>query len=49
VLAFTRDDFVCVVNFGSSPVAWEGELLVASQAVVDGLIPSDTTAWFRVS
>lgn len=47
VLAFSRDDEVaCVVNFGAEPVSLpDGEVLLTSTPLVDGLLPSDATAW----
>jgi len=52
VLAFTRGDggFACVVNLSDAPTALPaGELLLASDPVVDGQLPPDTAAWLRVS
>ena len=37
-----------LTNFGPDPVARpEGELLLASGALEDGAVPSDTTVWVR--
>jgi alpha-glucosidase len=52
VLAFARGDggFACVVNLSDAPTALPaGELLLASDPVVDGQLPPDTAAWLRVS
>ncbi|MGA4508409.1 glycoside hydrolase family 13 protein [Propionibacteriaceae bacterium G1746] len=50
VLSFTRDPgFRCVVNFGAEPVAVEGEPIIASQPLVDGLLPSDAAVWLRTA
>jgi alpha-glucosidase len=50
-LAFRRGDrFVAIANLGSTPVAAPrgGELLVSSHDLVDGCLPSDATAWWRL-
>lgn len=48
VLAFRRGSVVVVVNFGAEPVALPaGEVLVASVAVADGMLPPDAAAWVR--
>ncbi len=52
VLAFARGagGFACVVNLSGSPVALPaGELVLASDPVVDGQLPPDTTAWLRIA
>lgn len=50
VLSFTREPgFRCVVNFGSQPVAVEGEVIVASIPLEDGLLPSDAALWLRTA
>ena len=49
-LAFRRGaDFVCITNFAAQPLALpEGaELLMGSEELVDGKLPSDSTAWLR--
>jgi alpha-glucosidase len=49
VLAFTRgDDFVSVTSF-DTPVELppHRELLLASTEVVDGVLPTNSTAWLR--
>ena len=47
VMAFRRTDgLMCLVNFGSSPVALpEGEVLLSSGPLKSGLVPSDTAVW----
>ena len=47
VVIFRGEDGVtCVLNAGSAPVPLPaGELLIASAAVVDGLLPPDAAAW----
>ncbi|MFG1702125.1 alpha-amylase family glycosyl hydrolase [Nonomuraea sp. M3C6] len=49
VVAFTRGDFACVVNFTGEPVPLpaHSEVLLASVPVVDALLPSDACAWLR--
>ncbi len=50
VLAFARGDgFVCLVNFGSEPVALPAgaELLIASAELQGGVLHQDTTVWLR--
>ncbi|GAA3551851.1 glycoside hydrolase family 13 protein [Microlunatus spumicola] len=38
----------CLTNFGPEPVALpEGEVLLASGPLADGLVPADRTVWFR--
>jgi alpha-glucosidase len=52
VLAFTRGEggFACVVNLSDAPTPLPaGELLLASDPVVDGQLPPDTAAWLRIS
>jgi alpha-glucosidase len=48
VLAFDRgDDFACVVNLGTDPVALPDDraVLVASAGITDGLLAGDCAAW----
>ncbi len=47
VLAFERGSGVrCVVNFGTEPIALDGEVLLASGPLTaDGGLPTDTTVW----
>lgn len=48
VLAFRRDDVLCVVNLGSDPVALpDADVLLSSEAIVDGVLPTDSAAWLR--
>jgi alpha-glucosidase len=51
VLAFGRGDrFVAIANLGSTPVAAPsgGELLLSSHELVDGCLPGDAAAWWRL-
>jgi alpha-glucosidase len=51
VLAFHRErDFACVVNLSSAPVDLpeHDEVLIASEPLADGRLPSDTTVWLRL-
>jgi alpha-glucosidase len=51
VLSFTRGrDLLCVVNFGSEPVALPpgADLLIASAPLEGGRLPCDATAWLRL-
>lgn len=50
VLSFTRDPgFRCVVNLGSSPIDLPtGEILLASEPLLDGELPVDATVWLKV-
>lgn len=51
VLYFTREPgFGCILNLGDAPVAlprWAEPLLV-SGPLIDGLLPTDTTAWVSI-
>ena len=50
VLSFTRDPgFTCIVNFSaeSVPLPTHEEILLASNDLVDGLLPPDTAVWLR--
>ncbi len=52
VLAFRRGrDFGCLVNLGDEPVGLPAgsEVLLASQPLTGGLLPSDTAAWLRLA
>ena len=50
VLAFTRGDVVCLVNFDAQPLELpRGDLLLASDPLPDGLLPTDTAAWVRMN
>jgi alpha-glucosidase len=48
VIGFRRDELICMVNFGTEPVALpEGaEVVLASSPISDSL-PGDTAAWLR--
>jgi alpha-glucosidase len=49
VLSFTRDPgFRCVVNLGDTPVDLSGEVLLSSEPLAAGKLPSDATAWLKV-
>jgi alpha-glucosidase len=46
VLHFTRDEWHCITNFGSEPIALPaGPVLVTSSQLDHGLLPPDATAW----
>ena len=49
VLAFRRDDLVCVVNLTSEAIAlqWAGTVLVASVALDGQTLPADAAAWIH--
>jgi alpha-glucosidase len=50
-LAFRRGaDFACVINLGEAPVALpEGaRVLLSSDRLIDGKLPTDTGAWLRI-
>jgi alpha-glucosidase len=48
-LAFSRGDLVCVTNLGAATVALPPHtgILLASQPLVDGGLPTDSTVWLR--
>jgi alpha-glucosidase len=48
VIAFRRDELICLVNFGPEPVALpEGAgIILASVPIVD-TVPADTAVWLR--
>ncbi|MEV8516735.1 glycoside hydrolase family 13 protein [Dactylosporangium sp. NPDC051484] len=50
VLAFTRGDIGCVVNFGAEPVSLpqHSAVLLASGDLPDGRLPTDTAVWLRL-
>jgi alpha-glucosidase len=51
VLSFRRGDrFVSITNFGAGTVPAPGgaELLLASQELHDGCLPTDSTGWWRL-
>jgi alpha-glucosidase len=50
VLAFARDEkFICISNFSGAPIELPPgcSLLLASDELTAGLLPSDATAWLR--
>ncbi|MEW1586747.1 glycoside hydrolase family 13 protein [Micromonospora vinacea] len=52
VLAFSRGGgFSCLVNLSAAPVPMpaQGELLLASGPLDDGMLPSDTAVWLRTA
>jgi alpha-glucosidase len=50
VLAFTRGDIACVVNFGAEPASLpqHSAVLLASGDLPDGRLPKDTAVWLRL-
>jgi len=49
-LAFRRgDDFLCITNFADQPLAFPPgtTVVLASEELVDGELPTDSTAWLR--
>jgi len=49
VLVFSRGDILCATNLGADPVPLPAHsaVVLTSSALVDGLLPGDTTAWLR--
>ncbi|WP_194948860.1 glycoside hydrolase family 13 protein [Actinomyces trachealis] len=47
-LGFARGSLQCWVAFGEPLELPVGEVLLASELVVDGVLPADATAWLRV-
>lgn len=49
VVAFTRDNgWLCIMNVAAEPMTLpEGELVLASDAVTDRVLPGNSTAWLR--
>jgi alpha-glucosidase len=48
IVAFERGSGVrCVVNLSGAPCPITGSVLVASEPVVDGVLPVDAAAWTR--
>ena len=45
VLAFHRGSFGCTVNLSDHPVPVIGPVLLASEQIVDGLLPSQAAVW----
>ncbi|MDP9798285.1 alpha-glucosidase [Catenuloplanes nepalensis] len=50
VLAFRRSSFACVANLSAVPVPvpFDGDVLLASGPLEDGLLPPDTTLWIAL-
>ena len=50
VLAFTRGDIACVVNFGATPASLpqHSSVLLASGDLPGGQLPTDTAVWLRL-
>jgi alpha-glucosidase len=50
VLAFSRGDIACVLNFGAEPVSLpqHSAVLLASGDLPDGRLPTDTAVWLRL-
>jgi alpha-glucosidase len=50
LLAFTRGDVLCLVNFGSDPypLPRNAPVLIASAELSAGHLPADTAAWLRL-
>jgi len=50
VLAFTRGDIACVVNFGAAPASLpqHSSVLLASGDLPGGRLPTDTAVWLRL-
>ena len=48
VIGFERPSVQCLVNFGPNPLALpEGELVLASDELINRALPTDTTAWIE--
>lgn len=45
VLAFHRGNFGCMLNLSEDPVPAIGPVLLASEPVVDGLVPPQAAVW----
>jgi hypothetical protein len=45
VLAFHRGNFGCTVNLSEDPVPVIGPVLLASEPIVDGLLPPQAAVW----
>ncbi|HZE37924.1 MAG TPA: glycoside hydrolase family 13 protein [Stackebrandtia sp.] len=45
VLSFANGALTCVTNFGTTPVAVDGEVLLSSRPLADGRLPANATAW----
>lgn len=50
VLAFKRPgNFACIVNFGEAFKIPNGEVLIASTSIEDGILPEDGALWMRLA
>lgn len=50
VLAFKRPgNFACIVNFGAAFKIPNGEVLIASTSIEDGILPEDGALWMRLA
>ena len=50
VLAFKRPgNFACIVNFGEAFKIPNGEVLIASTPIKDGILPEDEALWMRLA
>lgn len=50
VLAFERPgNFACIVNFGAAFKIPNGEVLIASTPIEDGILPEDGALWMRLA
>lgn len=50
VLAFKRPgNFACIVNFGAAFKIPNGEVLIASTPIKDGILPEDGALWMRLA
>ena len=50
VLAFKRPgNFACIVNFGEAFKIPNGEVLIASSPIKDGILPEDGALWMRLA
>lgn len=50
VLAFKRPgNFACIVNFGEAFKIPDGEVLIASTPIEDGILPEDGALWMRLA
>jgi len=48
VLHFERAGLRCITNFGTESVELpDGEVLLSSAQLDDGMLPSDATVWLR--
>lgn len=50
ILAFKRPgNFACIVNFGEAFKIPDGEVLIASTPIEDGILPEDGALWMRLA